>query len=89
MIKDELKKCKLTEAEERTYSNIMDFPTLGMYLSNCSKPEEAVKLLKAELEGRNRYSFIMRIYGRYRRLLPARDLPILQNWEVSNGKSRE
>lgn len=87
MIKDEIKKCKLTEAEERIYSNIMDFPTLGMYLANCHKPEETVKLLKAELNGRNRFSFVMRIYGRYRRLLPSRDLTELQAWRPEHGKS--
>lgn len=86
MIIEELKKVELTEAEYRIYQNLMDFPTLGMYLSNCARPEDAVRLLKAELEGRNRYSFIMRIYGRYRRLLPVRDLPLLQNWGTNNGK---
>lgn len=89
MIKDELKKCKLTETEERTYSNIMDFPTLGVYLASCHKPEDAVKMLKAELNGRNRFSFVMRIYGRYRRLLPSRDLAELQTWRPDHGKSRK
>ena len=82
MITDDLKRVELTDSDRVLMSNVSDFNLLGSMLAECKEPEEAVILLKAELEGRNRYSYIARIYGRYRKLLPVRDLEAIQRWNT-------
>lgn len=63
----------------------MSLEELGDELAKCLKATDTIPLLKRELLGRNRDTYINRIYGRYRKLLPKTDIPAIQQWRVQWG----
>lgn len=54
-----------------------NFPMLTQALSTITKPADALVLLAHELRFGQRYSYVTRIYGRYRKLVAQYDLEIL------------
>jgi hypothetical protein len=79
-IEHELLGTHLTSKELTELRNVStDFYKLAGYMDKCSR-KDIVKLLLVELEGRNRPSYISRIYGRYRKMLPHDDMYVLTNW---------
>lgn len=80
-IYDDLERMEINEHETMHYGYMLqDFNSLCMSLSNCEEPDQVTKILKMELQGQNRPSYVSRIYGRYRRLLPNRDRGLMQDW---------
>lgn len=65
-----------------------DFTMLREWLAVQEGPTRVLKMLKTELQGEARQSYINRIYGRYRVLSPARDLEHIRTWRDRHGKTR-
>lgn len=59
---------------------MQDIYMLSDELQECKRAEQVLPFLYVEISGNARLSFINRIYGRYRKLLPATDMKILTNW---------
>jgi len=71
---------KISDETRQKLLNIStDFYRLAGYMDTCDL-QGILELLKVELEGRNRPSYISRIYGRYRKMLPQYDAEILARW---------
>ena len=86
-IYDDLERVEIDEHESMHYGFMLqDFNSLCLSLSNCEEPDQAAKILKLELQGQNRPSYVSRIYGRYRRLLPYRDRGLMQLWRRDNAR---
>lgn len=63
---------------------------LRQALQKCVWPGEVINYLKVEVEGRNRPSYIDRIYGRYAALQPAVDRANLYVYgDKFNGQKRK
>lgn len=62
------------------YNKVHDFYSLYVLMDKATV-DMIVAYLLIELEGRNRPSYISRLYGRYRKMLPKRDQETLQNWK--------
>ncbi len=87
-IQTELFKVKLTSTEWIRLRNIStDFYKLAGYMDQCDL-QGIIDLLFVELEGRKRPSYISRIYGRYRKMLPIYDREILNNWEEAKHERK-
>ena len=85
MIKDLLDATMLDALQYTTISQrTRDLPMLNELLQECKYAKDVLPILKYELLSRNRDSYIFRIYGRYRKLLPKTDMPALQEWRVSH-----
>jgi hypothetical protein len=78
---DDIDRIELSKEERRKIQNrLTDFDTMGTMLKTCASPESVLKVMRVELEGKNRPSYKIRIYGRYRKILPLTDLPVLEQW---------
>ena len=87
-IYEDLERVKLTERERQSISNqLQDFRMLCGALGNCRTPDDVVPYIYLELQGGNRFSYLSRIYGRYRKLLPDRDRLLMQKWRRENGET--
>lgn len=76
-----LKKVQVTEVEKHAIKNeATDFFRLGAALDRCDSIMQVLQYLKVELEGRNRPSYVSRIYGRYRKMLPKEDQEVMIKW---------
>jgi len=90
MITELLDNVALSPVEYKSYENAMiDLHLLGRALRACTLPAQVIPYLFVELTGRKRSSVIVRIYGRYRKLLPNQDLDALFVWADNYGKSRK
>lgn len=66
---------------------LLEHHALCTALADCKTADEVLPFIKAELLGRNRFSYLLRIYGRYRKLLPERDMELMKAWrEDYEGK---
>ena len=90
MIINELKRVTISEDLRITIRNdLIDFYSLGPALERIEHADDVLPYLKTELQNRCRISMIQRLYGRYRKLLPKRDIPALLNLGARYGKTRE
>ena len=82
-IKLEIEKVEASMTKDTYYDlqqRLQDIYMVSNELQDCKKAEEVLPFLYVEISGNARLSFINRIYGRYRKLLPATDMKILTNW---------
>lgn len=82
-IKYELQQIEMSMSKDTYYDlqqRLQDIYMVSNELQDCKKAEEVLPFLYVEISGNARLSFINRIYGRYRKLLPATDMKILTNW---------
>ena len=88
MMQDELNAVDLTAEEKREiHQKILDYKDLIEHLKTCKTVRSVVEVLYVELTTHARSSHIQRIYGRYRRLVPARDIEDIYKWRHKHGKS--
>lgn len=73
----------------RTSQALTNFYQLTKYLRQCTHPDEVLRVLKLELMAEARPSYIARIYGRYRKLLPRRDLELIDQWRALYDSKQE
>lgn len=78
-----------TTTEQAMYMALLDFASLGKFLQSTESPDKILYLLRMELIQNNRPSYVSRIYGRYRKLLPKRDMEEIQRWAYNHGKGGE
>lgn len=80
------KELEIVEAEmsdkdyRATQRRLQDIYMVSAEMTDCKTAEEVLPFLYAEISGNARPSFVNRIYGRYRKLLPKSDLKILNKW---------
>jgi len=92
MLKDDLLTVgKTVTADEFQHlqNEMADVYIMTAALERCRTAKSVLKYLYVELEGRARQSYVSRIYGRYRKLLPNDDSTTLSSWprRQYNGKS--
>lgn len=59
---------------------------LAKFLQGKNKPFQLMPVLSYELRGRNRLSYIQRIYGRYHKLIRKRDFDEMHLWALQKRK---
>ena len=75
-----------TGAEDRFADALNNFEDLGVLLQHMGHPDQVLVLLKTEILARNRDSYIERIYGRYRKLLPRKDKDLIEEFRRTYGQ---
>ena len=87
MLKEYLEELQISPVDQLHMTNQMtSFYSLAIALDQCTSAEQVLKYLKAELDTRNRPSYVSRIYGRYRKMLPKTDLETLTQWRHNERK---
>ena len=92
MISTRLEQIEASMTDERfqeLQQAMQDIYMVSELLQECKHPGEVLPYLYVEVSGCARPSFINRIYGRYRKLLPKEDLRVLTNWAKHNRRKNE
>lgn len=85
-LQDDLENLEISKETRRMINNrLTDFEALGALLQSRVSAPKILEVLKVELEGRARTSYLVRIYGRYRKVLPLTDMEIINNWGRRHG----
>lgn len=85
-LQDDLENLEISKETRRMINNrLTDFEALGALLQSSVSAPKILEVLKVELEGRARTSYLVRIYGRYRKVLPLTDMEIINNWGRRHG----
>ncbi len=92
MISNRLEQIEASMTDERfreLQQAMQDIYMVSDLLQECQNPGEVLPYLYVEVSGNARPSFVNRIYGRYRKLLPKEDLRVLTNWSKYNRRKNE
>jgi len=65
---------------------LVDFYRLQLYMNAQESIQGILKLLRVELEGLNRISYVKRIYSRYASMKKHHDIDKMHNWSRTHGK---
>jgi len=89
-IYEDLQSCRINDTQKQQITNqLQNFDLLRRILGDCERPHQVLPYLYMELQGANRPSYISRIYGRYRKLIPDRDRALMALWREQNGSPRK